>query len=142
MNIPNWWQVIMINSYGSFHVKCSSKTRIFHLTLSKINEISKDERCFLSWTMLKFFKSDLDFPNYEPLKFLWFWKYGWKIIGILLLVLQLIVTPISLNIFIQYFAIKCKVPCWTKQDSAVFTGDLWTLLITVIRQHVFLCIQA
>jgi len=34
-----------------------------------------------------------------------------KILGVLLLELQLIVTPLSLNIFIQYFAVKWKVPC-------------------------------
>jgi len=31
--------------------------------------------------------------------------------GILLLELQLIVSPKSRDHFIQYFAVKCKVPC-------------------------------
>jgi len=51
-----------------------------------------------------------------------------KIIGYLLLELQLSVTPLSLNIFIQYFAVRWKAPCWTKQHRKFFTGDLWTLV--------------
>jgi len=41
---------------------------------------------------------------------------------------QLIVTLLSLNIFIQYFAVKWKDLCWTKQHSKFSTGDLWTLV--------------
>ena len=47
-----------------------------------------------------------------------------KIIGVLLLELQLIITPLSLNIFIQYFAVKWKAPRLTKQHK-VFHG--WPL---------------
>jgi len=50
-----------------------------------------------------------------------------KIFGILLLELQLIITHASLNIFIQYFAVKCKDSCWIKQDK-VFPADITTLI--------------
>jgi len=30
--------------------------------------------------------------------------------------------------FIQYFAVKWKAPCWTKQHRKFFTGNLWTLV--------------
>jgi len=71
----------------------------------------KDLR-LLSWTKLKFSKPDLYFQNYEHLKF-WCCSRGLnqKIIGVFLLQLQLILTPLSLIIFIQYFAVKCKVSC-------------------------------
>ena len=67
----------------------------------------KDLR-LVSSTKLEFLKSDQFFRNYEHLKF--------------------DVTPLSLNIFIQYFAVKWKAPCWTKQHRMFFTGDLWTLV--------------
>ena len=51
-----------------------------------------------------------------------------KKIQILLLQLQLIVSPSSLNIFFQYFPIKYKLLCWTKKDRSYFTGDFWTLV--------------
>jgi len=35
---------------------------------------------------------------------------------------------LSLNIFFQYFSVKCKIPCWTKQGRKFFTGDLWSLV--------------
>jgi len=83
----------------------------------------------LSSTKLEFLKSDLYFRNYEHLKFWCFLKeLDQKILGVLLLELHLIVTPLSLNIFIQYFAVKWKAPRWTKQHRTFFTGDLWTLV--------------
>jgi len=57
----------------------------------------------------------------------------------MLLELQLIVTPFSLNIFIQYFAVKYKAPCWTKQHRKFFTGDLWTLVNHCYKATCFLC---
>ena len=83
----------------------------------------------LSSTKLEFLKLELYFRNYEHLKF-WYFSRGLdkKILGVLLLELQLIVIPLSLNIFIQYFAVKWKVPCWTKQHWKFFTGDVWTLV--------------
>jgi len=77
----------------------------------------KDLR-LLSSTNLELFKWDMYFWNYEHLKF-WCFSRGLdqKILGILLLELQLNVTLLSLNIFIQYFAVKCKALCWTKQHK-------------------------
>ena len=62
-----------------------------------------------------------------------------KILGVLLLELQLIVTPLSLNIFIQYFSLKWKAPCWTKQHRKFFTGDLWTLVNRCYKATCFSC---
>jgi len=42
---------------------------------------------------------------------MFFKMIGPKILGVLLLQLQLILTPLSLIIFIQYFAVKYKVSC-------------------------------
>jgi len=55
--------------------------------------------------------------------------------------LQLIVAPISLNIFIQHFAMKCKITCWTKQDRKFFTGDVWTMVNCCYKAHVF-CVHS
>jgi len=61
---------------------------------------------------------------------IWNWCFSrgldQEIFGVLLLELQLIFTPLSLNIFIQYFAVKWNPPCWTKQHRTFFTGDLST----------------
>jgi len=62
-----------------------------------------------------------------------------KKILVLLLELQLIVTPLSLNIFIQYFAVKWKASCWTKQHRKFFTGDLWTLVNRCYKATCFTC---
>ena len=48
---------------------------------------------------------------------MFFKMIGPKILGVLLLQLQLILTPLSLIIFIQYFAVKYKVSCWTQQNK-------------------------
>ena len=89
---------------------------------------------------LEFLISDLYFQNYEHLKF---WcisrELDQKILGVLLLELQLIVTPLSLNIFIHYFAVKWKAPCWTKQHRKFFTGDLWTLVNHCYKATCFSC---
>jgi len=45
----------------------------------------------------------------------------------------------TLNIFIQYFTVKCKVPCRTKQDRKFFTGDLWTLVNSCYKATCFSC---
>jgi len=42
---------------------------------------------------------------------MFFKMIGPRILGVLLLQLQLILTPLSLIIFIQYFAVKYKVSC-------------------------------
>jgi len=55
------------------------------------------------------------------------------------LALHLMVTPTFLNVFIQYFKVKCKVPCWTKQDRKFFTGDFWTLVNCCYKAICFLC---
>ena len=75
---------------------------------------------------------------------MFFMRIGWKILGVLLLELQLIVTPLcsllsALNIFIQYFAVKWKAPCWTQQDRKFFTGDLWTLVNRCYKAACFSC---
>ena len=94
----------------------------------------------LSLMKLEFLKSDLYFQNYEHLKFWCFLReLDQKIIGVLLLKLQLIVTPLSLNIFIQYFAVKWKAPCSTKQHTKFFTGDLWTLVNHCYKATIFSC---
>jgi len=99
----------------------------------------KDLR-LLSSTKLEFSKSDLYFRNYEHLKFLCFLReLDQKILGVLLLELQLIVTPLSLNIFIQYFAVKWQALCWTKQHRKFFTGDLWTLVNHRYKATCFSC---
>ena len=89
---------------------------------------------------MEFLKSDLYFRNYEHLK-LWCFSRGLdqKILRVLLLELQLIVIPLSLNIFIQYFAVKRKAPCWTKQHRKFFTGDLWTLVNRCYKATCFSC---
>jgi len=82
---------------------------------------------------------DLYFQNYEHLKF-WFSRgLDQKILGVLLLVLQLTVIPLSLNSFIQYFAVKWKAPSWTKQHRKFFTGDLWTLVNCCYKGKCFSC---
>ena len=88
----------------------------------------KDLR-LLSSAKLEFLKSDLYFWNYEHLKF-WCFSRGLdqKILGVLLLELWLSVTPLSLNMFVQYFAVRWKAPCWRKQHRKFFTSDLWTLV--------------
>ena len=94
----------------------------------------------LSSTKLEFFKSDLYFQNYEHLKFWWFSRgLDEKILGVLLLELQLTVTPLSLKIFIQYFAVKWKRPCWTKQHRKFFSGDLSTLVNCCYKATCFSC---
>ena len=99
----------------------------------------KDLR-LLSSTKLELKKSDLYFRKYEHLKFWGFLReLDQKIHGLLLLELQLIVTHLSLNIFIQYFAIKWKAPCWTKQHRKFFTGDLWTLVNRCYKATCFSC---
>ena len=94
----------------------------------------------LSSTKLEFLKSDLYFWIYEHLKF-WCFSRGLdqKILGVLLLELQLIVIPLSLNIFIQHFAVKWKAPCWTKQHRKFFTGDLSTLVNRCYKATRFSC---
>jgi len=88
----------------------------------------KDLR-LLSSTKLEFLKLDLYFQNYEHLKFRLFSRgLDQKIHGILLLELQLIVTPLSLNIFIPYFAVKWKAPRWTKQHITV-TFEPWSIVV-------------
>jgi len=71
----------------------------------------KDLRLLRS-TKLEFLKLDLYFWNYKHLKF-WCFSRGLdqKILRVLLLELQLIVTPLSQIIFIQYSAVKWKAPC-------------------------------
>ena len=99
----------------------------------------KDLR-LLSSSKLEFLKSDLYFRNHEHLKF-WCFSRGLdqKFLAVLLLKLQLIVTPLSLNIFIQYFAAKWKTPCWTKQHRKFFTGDLGTLVNRCYKATCFSC---
>ena len=93
----------------------------------------------LSSTKLEFLKSDLYFRNYEHLKFCFSRELDQKIVGVLLLELQLIVTPLSLNVFIQYLTMKWKAPCWTKQHRKFFTGDLWTLVNRCYKATCFSC---
>ena len=93
------------------------------------NFCKKKDLRLLSSKKLEFFKSDLYFRNYEHLKVWCFSReLDQKILGVLLLELELIVTPLSLNTFIQYFAVKWKAPCWTKQHRKFFTGDLRNLV--------------
>jgi len=94
----------------------------------------------LSSTKLEFLISGLYYRNYEHLKFWCFLReLDQKNLGVLLLELQLIVTPLSLNIFIQYFAAKWKAPCWTKQHRQFFTGDLWTVVSRWNKARCFSC---
>ena len=89
---------------------------------------------------MEFLKSDLYFRTYEHLKFWYFSRrLDHKFFGVLVLKLQLIVTPLSLNIFIQYFAVKWKATCWTKQHRKFFTGDLWTLVNRWNKATCFSC---
>ena len=99
----------------------------------------KDLR-LLSSAKLEFLKSDLYFQNYEHMKF-WCFSRGLdqKILGDMLLELQLSVTTLSLNIFIQYFVVRWKAPCWTKQHWKFFTGDLWTLVNYCYKATCFSC---
>jgi len=94
----------------------------------------------LSSTTRGIFEIRLVFQNCEHLKS---WCFSRKLeqifFGILLLELLLNVTPISLNIFIHYFAVKCKVPCWTKQDKKFFTGDFWALVNCCYKATCFSC---
>ena len=126
---------------GSFHVRWSSEMGFFIWPSPKCTKFykGKDLR-LLSSTKLGFLKSDLYFQNYEHMKF-WCFSGGLdqKILVVLLLELQLIVTPSSLNIFIQYFAIKWKAPCWTKQHTKFFTGDIWTLVYRCYKATCFSC---
>jgi len=74
---------------------------------------------------------------------IWNWCFSrgldQKILGILLLEFQLIVTPLYLNIFVQYFAVKWKAPCWTNQHRKFFTGDFWTLVNRCYKATCFSC---
>jgi len=134
-NTVNWntvftinWSNIVINTYktnlhnslmGHSMSGDPAKWGFFILPSPKLTKFykGKDLR-LLSSTKLEFLKSDLYFQNYEHLKF-WCFSRGLdqNILGVLLLELQLIVTPLSLNIFIQYFAIKWKASCWIKQHK-------------------------
>ena len=114
------------------------KMGIFHLTLSKIHEIYKGKDLRLLSSIKLVLKSDLYFWNYEHLKF-WCFSRGFDqtILGVLLLELQLIVTPLSLNIYIQYFAVKWKAPAEQNNTESFSLGAFEPCLIVVIRQHVF-----
>jgi len=126
---------------GSFHVRWSSKMGFFIWPSPKFTKFYKGkDLTLLSSTNLEFLKSDLYFRNYEHLKF-WCFSRGLdqKILGVLLLELQLLVTPLSLNIFIQYFTVNWKPPCWTKQHRMFFTDDLWTLVNHCYEATCFSC---
>ena len=128
--------------FGSFHIRWSSKMGIFHLTLTKIHEILWGERCQASeLNQVGIFKIGPVFPKLWTFEILMFFKrIGPKNSWSFAVRTSIDCHSFILNIFIQYFAVKWKAPCWRKQHRKFFTGDLWTL---VNRCYMFfMCIQA
>ena len=112
----------------------------FHLILTKIHEILWGVRSQASeLNKVGIFKIGTVFPKSWTFEILMFFKRigpknSWSFaVG------TSTDCPLSLNIFIQYFAVKWKAPCWTKQHRQFFTGDLWTLVNHCYKATCFSC---